>query len=69
MKLEMIRMMNNEQLLAHFYWHTVRTTHEANSKRGLTLKSAKEESWIIHEMCQRFNLDPAELAQLLNPEN
>lgn len=57
MKQAELNEMSNEQLLAAFYWTTVRATNETNSKRGFTQKTAKEESRIQAEMVKRFDLE------------
>jgi hypothetical protein len=68
MKIAEINEMSNEQLIAAFYWTTVRATNETNSKRGFTKKTAKEESLIQAEMVKRFDLDAKALYKFLNPE-
>jgi hypothetical protein len=53
-------------LLNDFYLTAVRTTHEVNSKRGLTKKQAKFEDDMIDVLAERLNFDPAELKAKLN---
>jgi hypothetical protein len=53
-----IENLSNSELITSLYWTAVRTTHEVNSKRGLTKKQANEETIIINECVKRFHLDP-----------
>jgi hypothetical protein len=57
MKLKEIEALDDAALLAAFYWIAVRTTNEANSRRGLTKLSAQKEEWILAEIEKRFNVD------------
>lgn len=66
MKLAEIKALSNEKLISQFYWCTVRGVHEANSVRGYTQKTSREESWIIDELCKRFNLDKEKIVKELN---
>jgi hypothetical protein len=57
MKQSEVKEMNNEKLIAALYWVAVRATNEANSHRGLTKQTSKEEEWIVTEVVKRFDLD------------
>jgi hypothetical protein len=57
MKKSEISELEQNELLIAFYWNAVRTTHEVNSKRGLTKSTQKQEDWILEEMAYRFGLD------------
>lgn len=57
MKKKEIEDMNQEKLLNAFYWLAVRTTHEVNSKRGLTKATIKDEDLILDELASRFGLN------------
>jgi hypothetical protein len=52
-----IQELSGEKLLNAFYWLAVRTTHEVNSKRGLTKQTIKEEDLILNEFASRFGLN------------
>ena len=56
MKLKEIEAKNLDDaaLLAALYWIAVKTTNEANSRRGLTKQSAQKEEWILAEIEKRF---------------
>jgi hypothetical protein len=67
MNLTEIKQMNNEKLMSAFYWIAVKATNEANSRGGYTKKTAKQEEWIIKEVCDRFNLDYSVIDKEINP--
>jgi hypothetical protein len=57
MNLTQIRGLNDLELMSAYYWIAVRTTNETNSRRGLTKKTDKEETWIIETVAERFGLN------------
>lgn len=57
MKLKEIEALDDAALLAALYWIAVKTTNEANSRRGLTKQSAQKEEWILAEIEKRFGVD------------
>jgi|tagenome__1003787_1003787.scaffolds.fasta_scaffold18755232_1 hypothetical protein len=62
-----IMALDNQKLVAAFYWIAVKATNETNSRRGMTKKTEKQEEWLIAEMCKRFGLDAAALDKEINP--
>ncbi|MFB5568654.1 hypothetical protein ACE41F_26835 [Bacillus cereus] len=52
-----IKEKTNEELVVSLLWNTVRSTHEHNSRRGLTKQTEKEEGWLMAEVAERFGLD------------
>lgn len=68
MKFAEIKEMTNEQLIGAFYWVAVQVTKEENSMRGLSKKTAKEETWLLNEMVKRFGLDAVALDKEINPK-
>jgi hypothetical protein len=52
-----IQELSPEKLLNAFYWLAVRTTHEVNSKRGLTKQTVKDEDLILNELASKFGIN------------
>lgn len=48
----------NEDIFAALYWIAIKSTHEVNSKRGMSNITAKSEDLLFDEIVKRFNLDP-----------
>lgn len=46
-----------EKLLIDFYWTTVKSVHEVNSKRGLSKKTDAEHEKLLKELAEQFNMD------------
>lgn len=57
---------SDENLISALYWVAVRTTHEVNSKRGLTKGTAKDEQAVLEAVATRFNLDLEKLKELID---
>jgi hypothetical protein len=62
-----IKQLNNEKLMSAFFWIAVRGTNEANGRGGFTKKTAKQEEWILKELCNRFGLDYSTIEKEINP--
>lgn len=61
-----INQLSDEKLICEFYWTAVKTTNEANSRRGLTKATAKKEEWLVEAVAKRFGLDVEILKKEIN---
>jgi hypothetical protein len=65
MNLKEIKALNNEELVAAFYWVAVSLTNEVNSRRGLTKGTQKQEKWLMNEIIKRFDLDAESFEKMI----
>jgi hypothetical protein len=52
-------------LLNSLYWSAVATTHQVNSKRGLSKKQMQDEEKVVKRLAKELNFDPEELMKKL----
>lgn len=60
-----IKEMETVNLLAAFYLVAVKSTKEANSRRGVTKRTTNDEQLITDELCERLDLDKEQLQRRL----
>jgi hypothetical protein len=65
MKKAEIEVFTNESLIVALLWNQIIATKQANTPRGITKQTEKEERWLLDELAERFDLDIVELHKQL----